>query len=162
MKPGINVFTIFNGTNLANQQIFIPQNCSYRALISTCYLIQTILFPRGPVKTSSPRNLTAIWLEFAFHFASEGQWTILHHLRLTMCLCYRLRWDVDNKCGRFHLSQLPLPYHANAECYWHIKTSAGSTVELSFGDFHLENSINCYYDYLAVRERRIRRFTSQL
>ncbi|XP_016093659.1 cubilin [Sinocyclocheilus grahami] len=52
--------------------------------------------------------------------------------------------------GGFSSPNYPLPYHANAECYWHIKTSAGSTVELSFGDFHLENSINCYYDYLAV------------
>ncbi len=58
--------------------------------------------------------------------------------------------------GGFTSPNYPLPYHANAECYWHIKTSAGSTVELSFGDFHLENSINCNYDYLAVRERRIR------
>uniref|UniRef100_A0A673JSX7 CUB domain-containing protein n=1 Tax=Sinocyclocheilus rhinocerous TaxID=307959 RepID=A0A673JSX7_9TELE len=64
--------------------------------------------------------------------------------------------------GGFTSPNYPLPYHANAECYWHIKTSAGSTVELSFGDFHLENSINCYYDYLAVREHRIRRFTTQL
>ncbi|KAG7279659.1 hypothetical protein CRUP_025762 [Coryphaenoides rupestris] len=37
----------------------------------------------------------------------------------------------------------PLPYHPNAECYWHIKSSRGS-------DFHLEATGGCTYDYLAV------------
>lgn len=64
--------------------------------------------------------------------------------------------------GGFTSPNYPLPYHASAECYWHIKTSAGSRVVLSFGDFHLENSINCFYDYLAVREQWIRQFTAQL
>uniref|UniRef100_A0A8C1I6Q0 Cubilin (intrinsic factor-cobalamin receptor) n=1 Tax=Cyprinus carpio TaxID=7962 RepID=A0A8C1I6Q0_CYPCA len=72
---------------------------------------------------------------------------------------FRAHWDgtqtgcggtLTTSVGGFTSPNYPLPYHANAECYWHIKTSAGSTVELSFGDFHLENSINCNYDYLAV------------
>ncbi|XP_026057290.1 cubilin-like [Carassius auratus] len=72
---------------------------------------------------------------------------------------FRAHWDgtqtgcggtLTTSVGGFTSPNYPLPYHANAECYWHIKTSAGSKVELSFGDFHLENSINCYYDYLAV------------
>ncbi|KAF4095682.1 cubilin isoform X1 [Onychostoma macrolepis] len=72
---------------------------------------------------------------------------------------FKAHWDgtqtgcggtLTTSVGGFTSPNYPLPYHANAECYWHIKTSAGSTVELTFGDFHLENSINCNYDYLAV------------
>ncbi|XP_054878715.1 cubilin isoform X1 [Poeciliopsis prolifica] len=46
----------------------------------------------------------------------------------------------------------PLPYHPNAECYWNIKTSQGSQVQLSFSSFHLESSSSCSYDYLAVHD----------
>ncbi|XP_017555843.2 cubilin [Pygocentrus nattereri] len=52
--------------------------------------------------------------------------------------------------GSFTSPNYPLPYHPNAECYWHIKVNAGSTILLSFEDFHLESSTDCYYDYLAV------------
>uniref|UniRef100_A0A3Q2TAZ9 Cubilin n=1 Tax=Fundulus heteroclitus TaxID=8078 RepID=A0A3Q2TAZ9_FUNHE len=44
----------------------------------------------------------------------------------------------------------PLPYHPNAECYWNIRTSQGSQLQLSFSDFHLESSSSCSFDYLAV------------
>ncbi|MED6259069.1 hypothetical protein ATANTOWER_016566, partial [Ataeniobius toweri] len=43
----------------------------------------------------------------------------------------------------------PLPYHPNAECYWNIRTSQGSQLQLSFSDFHLESSSSCSFDYLA-------------
>uniref|UniRef100_A0A3B3TV83 CUB domain-containing protein n=1 Tax=Poecilia latipinna TaxID=48699 RepID=A0A3B3TV83_9TELE len=46
----------------------------------------------------------------------------------------------------------PLPYHPNAECYWNIRTSQGSQVQLSFSGFHLESSSSCSYDYLAVHD----------
>ncbi|XP_017269603.1 cubilin [Kryptolebias marmoratus] len=52
--------------------------------------------------------------------------------------------------GGFSSPNYPLPYHPNAECYWHIKTSQGSQLQLSFSDFHLESSSSCSYDYLAV------------
>uniref|UniRef100_A0A4W4F6Q8 Cubilin n=1 Tax=Electrophorus electricus TaxID=8005 RepID=A0A4W4F6Q8_ELEEL len=52
--------------------------------------------------------------------------------------------------GSFTSPNYPLPYHPNAECYWHIKSSAGSMIQLSFGDFHLESSTDCIFDYLAV------------
>ncbi|MED6263559.1 hypothetical protein CHARACLAT_005772, partial [Characodon lateralis] len=45
----------------------------------------------------------------------------------------------------------PLPYHPNAECYWNIRTSQGSQLQLSFSDFHLESSSSCSFDYLALR-----------
>lgn len=60
--------------------------------------------------------------------------------------------------GGFTSPNYPLPYHPNAECYWQIKTSAGSMVELSFADFHLESSFNCVYDYLAVRQHCLTTF----
>ncbi|CAF88390.1 unnamed protein product, partial [Tetraodon nigroviridis] len=52
--------------------------------------------------------------------------------------------------GGFSSPNYPLPYHANAECYWKIKSSQGSQLLLSFLDFHLESSTSCTYDYLAV------------
>ncbi|KAI1888818.1 hypothetical protein AGOR_G00172670 [Albula goreensis] len=52
--------------------------------------------------------------------------------------------------GSFSSPNYPLPYHPNAECYWLIKASGGSRVQLQFGDFHLEASGSCSYDYLAV------------
>ncbi|KAG9276492.1 cubilin [Astyanax mexicanus] len=52
--------------------------------------------------------------------------------------------------GSFTSPNYPLPYHPNAECYWHIKVNAGSSIQLNFEDFHLESSTDCYYDYLAV------------
>uniref|UniRef100_A0A3P8SX64 Cubilin n=1 Tax=Amphiprion percula TaxID=161767 RepID=A0A3P8SX64_AMPPE len=52
--------------------------------------------------------------------------------------------------GALSSPNYPLPYHPNAECYWTIRTSQGSRLLLSFSDFHLEASISCSYDYLAV------------
>ncbi|KAK3572019.1 hypothetical protein QTP86_022249 [Hemibagrus guttatus] len=52
--------------------------------------------------------------------------------------------------GSFTSPNYPLPYHPNSECYWHIKINAGNKIQLSFGDFHLESSSGCYFDYLAV------------
>ncbi|XP_041824165.1 cubilin [Melanotaenia boesemani] len=52
--------------------------------------------------------------------------------------------------GTFSSPNYPLPYHPNAECYWTIKTSHGSQVQLSFSDFHLESSSSCTFDYVAV------------
>ncbi|XP_071062991.1 LOW QUALITY PROTEIN: cubilin [Pseudochaenichthys georgianus] len=52
--------------------------------------------------------------------------------------------------GGLSSPNFPLPYHPNAECYWSIRTSEGSKLQLSFSDFHLESSTACSYDYLAV------------
>ncbi|CAG5895667.1 unnamed protein product [Menidia menidia] len=52
--------------------------------------------------------------------------------------------------GMFSSPNYPLPYHANAECYWNIQASQGSQLQLSFSDFHLESSSSCSYDYVAV------------
>ncbi|KAM6953504.1 cubilin [Aplochiton taeniatus] len=52
--------------------------------------------------------------------------------------------------GGFSSPNYPLTYHGNAECYWSIRTSQGSQLQLSFSDFHLESSSNCAFDYLEV------------
>ncbi|TNN61134.1 Cubilin [Liparis tanakae] len=54
--------------------------------------------------------------------------------------------------GAFSSPNYPLPYHPNAECYWNIRTNAGSQLLLSFSDFHLESTTICTYDYLAVHD----------
>lgn len=56
--------------------------------------------------------------------------------------------------GGFSSPNYPLPYHANAECYWKIRSSQGSQLLLSFSAFHLESSTSCTYDYLAVSSTR--------
>ncbi|XP_065114614.1 cubilin [Paramisgurnus dabryanus] len=83
-------------------------------------------------------------------------------LRSDSVLTYRgfaAHWDgtqtgcggtLTTSVGGFTSPNYPLPYHPNAECYWHIKTSAGSTLVLSFADFHLESTYDCTFDYLAV------------
>ncbi|XP_066579431.1 cubilin [Amia ocellicauda] len=52
--------------------------------------------------------------------------------------------------GSFSSPNYPLPYHPNAECYWLLKVSGGSQIQLQFSDFHLESSTSCNYDYVAV------------
>ncbi|XP_021476232.2 cubilin [Oncorhynchus mykiss] len=72
---------------------------------------------------------------------------------------FRAHWDgtqtgcggtLTTSSGGFSSPNYPLPYHTNAECYWLIKAGAGSLITLSFGDFDLESSTSCTYDYLAV------------
>ncbi|XP_076146859.1 cubilin [Alosa pseudoharengus] len=72
---------------------------------------------------------------------------------------FRAHWDgtqtgcggtLTTSSGGFSSPNYPLPYHPNAECYWLIKTSAGSRLTLNLVDFHLESSTSCLYDYLAV------------
>lgn len=72
---------------------------------------------------------------------------------------FKAHWDgaqsgcggvLTTSSGGFTSPNYPLPYHPNAECYWLIKTSAGSHITLSFGDFHLETSSSCTLDYLEV------------
>ncbi|CAB1340813.1 unnamed protein product [Coregonus sp. 'balchen'] len=72
---------------------------------------------------------------------------------------FRAHWDgtqtgcggtLTTSSGGFSSPNYPLPYHTNAECYWLIKASAGSLITLSFGNFDLESSTSCTYDYLAL------------
>ncbi|XP_063063043.1 cubilin [Engraulis encrasicolus] len=72
---------------------------------------------------------------------------------------FKAHWDgtqtgcggtLTTMSGGFSSPNYPLPYHPNSECYWLIKTSGGSRPLLTFGDFHLESSSGCAYDYLEV------------
>lgn len=55
--------------------------------------------------------------------------------------------------GGFSSPNYPLPYHPNAECYWNIRANQGSLILLTFSDFHLEASVSCNFDYVAVSTR---------
>ncbi|KAL2085662.1 hypothetical protein ACEWY4_018982 [Coilia grayii] len=72
---------------------------------------------------------------------------------------FRAHWDgtqtgcggtLTTSTGGLTSPNYPLPYHPNVECYWLIKSSEGSRPTLTFGDFHLETSSSCTYDYLEV------------
>ncbi|XP_030055456.1 cubilin isoform X1 [Microcaecilia unicolor] len=52
--------------------------------------------------------------------------------------------------GSFTSPNYPMPYYHNSECYWLLKTSAGSVLEIQFVEFHLEDHRNCEQDYLAI------------
>ncbi|MEE6466793.1 hypothetical protein FKM82_007054 [Ascaphus truei] len=52
--------------------------------------------------------------------------------------------------GSFTSPNYPMPYYHNSECYWLLKASSGSILEIQFEQFHLESTTNCNNDYLAV------------
>ncbi|KAM9307657.1 cubilin [Gastrophryne carolinensis] len=51
--------------------------------------------------------------------------------------------------GAFASPNYPMPYYGNSECYWILKASRGSRIQIEFEDFHLESVKNCINDYLA-------------
>ncbi|XP_053323004.1 cubilin [Spea bombifrons] len=51
--------------------------------------------------------------------------------------------------GSFMSPNYPMPYYHNSECYWLLKASGGSILEIQFEYFHLETDLNCRHDYLA-------------
>ncbi|XP_064190205.1 cubilin [Anguilla rostrata] len=98
---------------------------------------------RPPLLVSHSNRL---WIKFRSDFSATFRGFTAH-------------WDgtqsgcggtLTTSTGSFSSPNYPLPYHPSAECYWHIKVSAGSRIHLQFGDFHLEASSSCAYDYLAV------------
>ncbi|XP_045623432.1 cubilin [Procambarus clarkii] len=46
----------------------------------------------------------------------------------------------------------PEPYHHNADCYWTIRVAQGSAVKLHFADLDIEQTPNCYFDFVEVRD----------
>ncbi|XP_075068011.1 cubilin [Mixophyes fleayi] len=52
--------------------------------------------------------------------------------------------------GAFTSPNYPMPYYHNSECYWLLKASSGSQLQIQFEDFHLESLPTCDSDYLAV------------
>ncbi|XP_072020163.1 LOW QUALITY PROTEIN: cubilin-like [Amphiura filiformis] len=52
--------------------------------------------------------------------------------------------------GSFASPNYPNPYHHNAECFWLITASEGSSIILSFADMDMEGHSSCYYDYVKI------------
>ncbi|XP_068094350.1 cubilin [Hyperolius riggenbachi] len=52
--------------------------------------------------------------------------------------------------GGFSSPNYPMPYYENSECYWHLRASRGSQIEIQFEDFNLDSLASCNNDYLAV------------
>ncbi|KAJ8276925.1 hypothetical protein GJAV_G00069430 [Gymnothorax javanicus] len=98
---------------------------------------------RPPLLVSHSNRL---WMKFRSDFSATFRGFSAHwDGTLTGC-----GGTLTTGTGSFSSPNYPLPYHPSAECYWHIKGNAGGRIQLSFGDFHLEGSSTCAYDYLAV------------
>uniref|UniRef100_A0A672HTS6 Cubilin (intrinsic factor-cobalamin receptor) n=1 Tax=Salarias fasciatus TaxID=181472 RepID=A0A672HTS6_SALFA len=90
---------------------------------------------------------------------SNRLWVRFHSDSMITVRGFMAHWDgtqtgcggtLTTAVGGFSSPNYPLPYHPNAECYWNIRTSQGSQLQLSFSDFHLESSSGCSFEYLAV------------
>lgn len=53
--------------------------------------------------------------------------------------------------GYFHTPNYPKSnYPPSVTCSWHIKTTVGRSIQLSFDNFDLEESTECKYDAVTV------------
>ncbi|KAJ8337763.1 hypothetical protein SKAU_G00367290 [Synaphobranchus kaupii] len=143
---GVNMQIMLNFTDF-----YLEGNaCSYDYLelrdggYETSPLIGKYCSGQGPPLVVSHSN--RLWIKFRSDYSVTFRGFTAH-------------WDgtqtgcggtLTTSTGSFSSPNYPLPYHPNAECYWHIKANGGSRVQLQFGDFHLEASSSCSYDYLAV------------
>ncbi|XP_067930809.1 cubilin-like [Watersipora subatra] len=60
--------------------------------------------------------------------------------------------DLTGPSGTFLSPNYPTTYNRNAECYWTITVSQGSSIILFMVDFDIENHNTCQYDYVEVIE----------
>ncbi|KAL3836256.1 hypothetical protein ACJMK2_021695 [Sinanodonta woodiana] len=60
--------------------------------------------------------------------------------------------DLSTPTGSFVSPNYPMPNGHNAECFWRIQVSRGSTIQLVFVDLDVETHASCAYDYVEVRE----------
>ncbi|XP_048237900.1 cubilin-like isoform X1 [Haliotis rufescens] len=60
--------------------------------------------------------------------------------------------DLTTPTGSFISPNYPMPYGHNAECFWTVTTSLGSTITLTFTDFDIESHTTCGFDYVLVRD----------
>ncbi|XP_061094184.1 cubilin [Conger conger] len=145
---GVNMQIMLNFTDFSLEG-YTP-HCNYDYLeirdggYETSPLIGTYCGNDRPPLLVSHSN--RLWMKFRSDFSSTYRGFAAH-------------WDgtqtgcggsLTTVTGSFSSPNFPLPYHPNAECYWHIRVSAGSRILLQFGEFHLEASSSCSYDYLAV------------
>lgn len=54
--------------------------------------------------------------------------------------------------GLFTSPNYPISYPVNIQCVWKIVTHPTGNVELTFQDFHVENSGDCAYDFVEIRD----------
>lgn len=54
--------------------------------------------------------------------------------------------------GLFTSPNYPVSYPVNIQCVWRIVTKPTGSVELTFQDFHLENSGSCEFDFVEIRD----------
>ncbi|XP_040577951.1 cubilin [Lepeophtheirus salmonis] len=72
---------------------------------------------------------------------------------------FEIFWDgTSTGCGG-HLTAVegsitspgyPMSYHENAECFWNIRVSEGSKIQIVFTDLDLEPTTNCRFDYVKI------------
>ncbi|XP_041372182.1 cubilin-like [Gigantopelta aegis] len=60
--------------------------------------------------------------------------------------------DMTTPTGSFISPNYPLPYNHNAECFWTITVSRGSSINLAFIHIDIESHSTCRYDYIQVRD----------
>nr|DBA25188.1 TPA: hypothetical protein GDO54_012746 [Pyxicephalus adspersus] len=70
---------------------------------------------------------------------------------------FQLMWNV-NGCGgelsgpigSFSSPGYPMKYPNNRECIWYIRTSPGSSIQVTILDFNIEHQVICNYDVLEI------------
>ncbi|CAH2282322.1 cubilin [Pelobates cultripes] len=90
---------------------------------------------------------------------SNNLWVKFKSGSYTYATGFSANWDsaltgcggtLSSLSGGFTSPNYPMPYHQNVECYWLLKASSGSILEIKFEDFHLEYDLACQNEYLAV------------
>lgn len=74
--------------------------------------------------------------------ATELPWHIFY--------CSGCGADLSGPTGTFLSPNYPSTYNRNAECYWVITVSQGSSVVLNIFDLDVESHSQCRYDYVQV------------
>ncbi|KAK3106526.1 hypothetical protein FSP39_021900 [Pinctada imbricata] len=60
--------------------------------------------------------------------------------------------DLTSPTGSFVSPNYPMAYSHNAECFYTITVAKGSTIQLTFVDFDLEEHSRCIYDYIEIHD----------
>ncbi|XP_063226608.1 cubilin [Bacillus rossius redtenbacheri] len=99
-----------------------------------------------------PERITSFSNQLYLHFKTDISRTykgfkILWDGTLTGC-----GGTLSSSNGAIMSPNYPLPYHENAECFWKISTSRGSAIHIIFMDMELEESNECYFDYIEIRD----------
>mgnify|MGYP000018708000 CR=1 FL=1 len=58
--------------------------------------------------------------------------------------------ELVGAAGELHSPNYPFPYNHNADCQYVLRSSAGSSIDITFLDFNMEASSTCYWDWLQI------------